>query len=275
MTDLESILCPAPSLPPRARYVDSLRPIAQINDGSYVEYTCGNSRHRQRIFCRQGKIVPRMPRCFQGTLNKVQRTIHWTSAGCRTKNGSVTFSKSFYRHREKIEFTCPTKINPLKTNNETIICLNGSLSNEPQCPTDTEQNMCTVPHMLFLRHIANSTMPSGAMMGIGTSFSYTCAQDHQPAVDTAMVECLSDGTWSHHAQCVPISCRDHPPTVDHGRTMFRSTTHGSVARFRCFPGYQLESNHSAVKLTCQFGLWLPKQLPRCLPSNEQPQWWSD
>ena len=47
----ESIPCAAHSLPHRARY---------------VEYTCGSSRRRQRVFCRQGKIVPRLPRCFQG-----------------------------------------------------------------------------------------------------------------------------------------------------------------------------------------------------------------
>jgi hypothetical protein len=105
-------------------------------------------------------------------------------------------------------------------------------------------------------------------MEIGASFSYQCIQDYQPVNNSGIVQCLDDGRLSHHANCVPISCKEHPPTISNGRTIFRSTTHGSVARYRCYPGYRLETNNLA-KLTCQFGIWLPKQPPKCLPSNEE------
>ncbi len=125
---------------------------------------------------------------------------------------------------------------------------------------------CTVPHMLFLQNIVNTTIPSGTLIERGSSFSYTCLEDYQPMVESATVECLDDGKLSHQAYCIPKGCKEHPPTINNGRTIFHSTKHGSVARYRCFPGYRMEQNHPA-KLTCQFGQWLPSQPPRCLPSK--------
>jgi hypothetical protein len=125
---------------------------------------------------------------------------------------------------------------------------------------------CSVPHLLFLRHIVNTTLPSGSMFGRDSSFSYSCMHDYQPKVESAMVYCLSDGQLSHEPECVPVSCKDHPPSIVNGRTIFQSTKHGSIARYRCFPGYRLENGHLA-KVTCQFGQWLPKQPVKCLPSK--------
>jgi hypothetical protein len=120
--------------------------------------------------------------------------------------------------------------------------------------------------MLFLQNIVNTTIPSGTLIERGSSFSYTCLEDYQPMVESATVECLDDGKLSHQAYCIPKGCKEHPPTINNGRTIFHSTKHGSVARYRCFPGYRMEQNHPA-KLTCQFGQWLPSQPPRCLPSK--------
>jgi hypothetical protein len=187
-----------------------------------------------------------------------------TLLGCRVQNDEIIFSKTFYRHREKVYFTCNNNSTPL-LNNETIHCINGNLSSEPIC-----QKLiitCIVPHTLFLRNIVNTTIPSGTSLEVGSSFSYQCIQDYQPVNDSGIVQCLENGKLSHHAYCIPISCKEHPPAIDHGRPIFRSTTHESIARYRCYPGYRLENNNVA-KLTCQFGLWLPKQLPKCLPSNE-------
>ena len=177
----------------------------------------------------------------------------------------MTFSKTFYHHREKVHFTCNNNSLPL-SNNKTIRCINGNLSRKPICqkiPT-----MCTVPHTLFLRNIANTTLPSGTLFKFDSSFSYTCIQAYQPINESALVECLEDGKLSHHAHCIPLSCKEHPPIINNGRTIFRSTTHGSMARYRCYPGYKLDNNNLA-KITCQYGLWLPKQQPKCLPSNEK------
>ncbi len=186
--------------------------------------------------------------------------------GCHVQNEQITFSKTFYHHREKVYFTCNNNNTLSLLNNETIRCINGNLSLEPIC--QNIPTICTVPHTLFLRNIANTTIPSGTSFEMGSSFSYTCIQDYQPVDDSAIVQCLEGGKLSHHANCVPISCKEHPPTINNGRTIFHSTTHGSIARYRCYPGYRIENNNLA-KLTCQFGLWLPKQPPRCLPSNKQ------
>lgn len=62
------ISCRIPSLPHRARYTNLLSTDEWMSDSSFLEYVCGNSRYRQRIFCRQGKILPRLPRCFYGKM---------------------------------------------------------------------------------------------------------------------------------------------------------------------------------------------------------------
>lgn len=236
-----------------------------MHDGSQLEYICGNSRYRRRIICRKGKILPRLPKCFHGKINfNKQKKSNKIFTGCHVQNKEIIFSKKFYRHREKVYFTCNNNSLP-STNNETIYCINGNLSVQPICQTISM--ICTVPHTLFLRNIANTTLPSGSSFEIGSSFSYTCIQDYQPINDSAIVQCLDNGKLSHHAQCIPISCKEHPPTINNGRTIFRSTIHGSVARYRCYPGYRMENNNLA-RLTCQFGLWLPKP-PRCLPSNKK------
>ena len=180
-------------------------------------------------------------------------------------NERVIFSKKFYRHREKVYFTCNNHSLSL-LNNEPIRCINGKLSREPICHNIS--TICTVPHTLFLRNIANTTLPSGTLFHMGSSFSYICVQNYQPINQSAVVECLNNGKLSHHAYCVPTPCKEHPPIINNGRRIFRSITHGSIARYRCFPGYRLK-NENLAQLSCQFGVWLPKQLPECLPSNDQ------
>lgn len=120
--------------------------------------------------------------------------------------------------------------------------------------------------MLFLRHIANTSQPSGSSIETGASFSYSCMPDYQPKMDSGIVQCLGNGQLSHEIDCIPKACPEHPPNIINGRTIFHSTKHGSIAKYRCFPGYQMEPSHLS-KLTCQYGEWLPKQIPSCLPSN--------
>jgi hypothetical protein len=122
---------------------------------------------------------------------------------------------------------------------------------------------CTVPHTLFLRNIINTTAPAGSLIEQGSSFSYTCLEDYQPINELGTVQCLDDGKLSHYAHCIPKSCKDHPPSITNGQTIFHSTKHASIARYR----YRIENNHLS-KLTCQFGQWLPAKSPRCLPSNK-------
>lgn len=195
--------------------------------------------------------------------SKIKFTLSIYRIDCQVENEHIIFSKKNYRHREKVYYTCKNH-NASFINNETIHCINGSLSQQPSCPN--VQVTCLVPHTLFLRNIANTSIPSGTTIQVGSSFSYTCIQDYQPVNQSTIVECLEDGTLSYHARCVPNSCNEHPPTILNGRTIFHSATHGSIAKYRCFPGYRIENNNLA-KLTCQFGQWLPKQHPRCLPSK--------
>ena len=71
MIDLEPESCPIPSLPAHARFLRHQSLPDQMADGTHLEYVCGQSRQRRRIFCRQGKILPRLPRCFRGIFNSM------------------------------------------------------------------------------------------------------------------------------------------------------------------------------------------------------------
>jgi len=104
------------------------------------------------------------------------------------------------------------------------------------------------------------------LINYDTSFTYTCFDDYQSIVDVPVVRCLANGQLSHQAHCIPRSCHEHPPIILNGRRIFHSTKHGSIARYRCLPGYRIE-NMNLAKLTCQFGQWIPKQAPKCLPSK--------
>ncbi|CAF4216479.1 unnamed protein product [Rotaria socialis] len=240
----EPVSCSIPPLPQNARYINLHSFKRKINDGSHLEYICENSQYRQKIVCRQGKMVPQKLMCYND---------------CHVNNENIQFSKTFYRHREKIAYTCPNNTLALSIN-ETIRCINGNLSKQPIC----QSIQCTVPHMLFLRNIINTTIPSGTLFELGTSFVYTCSEDYQPIIESARVECSDDGKLSHQPHCVPRQCKEHPPIITNGRTIFQSTRHGSIAKYRCFPGYRIDNNHLS-KVTCQFGQWLPKQPPKCLP----------
>ena len=213
-------------------------------------------------FCRDHRDVSTVDRTFR--LSPVRFS---ASAGCRVKNGTVSYSKPFYRHRERVEYTCSNRTDEFALMiNSTLRCFNGNLTGEPSCPASIRTS-CIVPPMLFLRNIANTSIPSGTSVDLGSSFTYQCMPDHPPAMDSALAESQIDGKWSHYAQCHPIACKEHPPSIDHGRMIFRSTVHGSIARYRCFPGYQIDLN-STLRLTCQYGQWTPKALPRCLPSKK-------
>lgn len=129
---------------------------------------------------------------------------------------------------------------------------------------------CTVPRTFFLHNIINTSIPSGTLIDRDASFTYTCLDDYQSIVDMAIVRCLANGQLSHQAHCVPKSCHEHPPIILNGRRIFHSTKHGSIARYRCLPGYRIE-NTNLAKLTCQFGQWIPKQAPKCLPSKREKE----
>ena len=120
--------------------------------------------------------------------------------------------------------------------------------------------------MLFLRHIANTSEPSGSSIETGGSLTYSCMADYQPKMDAGFVQCLANGQLSHEIECIPKSCQEHPPNIVNGRTIFHSTKHGSIAKYRCFPGYRMDTDNPS-KLTCQFGEWVPRQAPTCLPSK--------
>ncbi|CAF1266773.1 unnamed protein product, partial [Didymodactylos carnosus] len=93
--------------------------------------------------------------------------------------------------------------------------------------------------------------------------SYSCNDNFSVPQTNVSIICIN-GHLSDRPTCTrSASCKEHPPAIWNGRAVFRSTYHGSVARYRCFPGYRIENNYH--KLTCHHGKWTPSRPPRCLP----------
>ncbi|KAL0970174.1 hypothetical protein UPYG_G00238360 [Umbra pygmaea] len=73
----------------------------------------------------------------------------------------------------------------------------------------------------------------------GTVIVYRCHSGYELTTSTALV-CLEDGRWNDTApMCVPAECEE-PPSPDHGSVNITDTTLGSLVKYSCMDGYQLE-----------------------------------
>ncbi|XP_042183095.1 sushi, von Willebrand factor type A, EGF and pentraxin domain-containing protein 1 isoform X4 [Oncorhynchus tshawytscha] len=73
----------------------------------------------------------------------------------------------------------------------------------------------------------------------GTVIVYRCHKGYELTAPTALV-CLEDGGWNGTApMCVPAEC-DEPSSPDHGSVNITDTTLGSLVKYSCEQGYELE-----------------------------------
>ncbi|XP_023867076.2 sushi, von Willebrand factor type A, EGF and pentraxin domain-containing protein 1 [Salvelinus sp. IW2-2015] len=73
----------------------------------------------------------------------------------------------------------------------------------------------------------------------GTVIVYRCHKGYELTAPTALV-CLEDGGWNGTApMCVPAECEE-PPSPDHGSVNITDTTLGSLVKYSCEQGYELE-----------------------------------
>uniref|UniRef100_A0A4W5JWI0 Sushi domain-containing protein n=1 Tax=Hucho hucho TaxID=62062 RepID=A0A4W5JWI0_9TELE len=73
----------------------------------------------------------------------------------------------------------------------------------------------------------------------GTVIVYRCHKGYELTAPTALV-CLEDGGWNGTApMCVPAECEE-PPSPDHGSVNITDTTLGSLVKYSCEHGYELE-----------------------------------
>uniref|UniRef100_A0A674AIW7 Sushi, von Willebrand factor type A, EGF and pentraxin domain-containing protein 1 n=1 Tax=Salmo trutta TaxID=8032 RepID=A0A674AIW7_SALTR len=73
----------------------------------------------------------------------------------------------------------------------------------------------------------------------GTVIVYRCHKGYELTAPTALM-CLEDGGWNGTApMCVPAECEE-PPSPDHGSVNITDTTLGSLVKYSCEQGYELE-----------------------------------
>nr|XP_046174411.1 sushi, von Willebrand factor type A, EGF and pentraxin domain-containing protein 1-like isoform X1 [Oncorhynchus gorbuscha] len=92
------------------------------------------------------------------------------------------------------------------------------------------------------RPIGGATVPLSPMdMSFlhGTVIVYRCHKSYELTTSTALV-CLEEGRWNGTApMCVPAECED-PPSPDHGSVNVTDTSLGSLVKYSCEVGYELE-----------------------------------
>nr|XP_046184667.1 sushi, von Willebrand factor type A, EGF and pentraxin domain-containing protein 1-like isoform X3 [Oncorhynchus gorbuscha] len=73
----------------------------------------------------------------------------------------------------------------------------------------------------------------------GTVIVYRCHKGYELTAPTTLV-CLEDGGWNGTApMCVPAECEE-PSSPDHGSVNITDTTLGSLVKYSCEQGYELE-----------------------------------
>uniref|UniRef100_A0A915F0G4 Uncharacterized protein n=1 Tax=Echinococcus canadensis TaxID=519352 RepID=A0A915F0G4_9CEST len=94
-----------------------------------------------------------------------------------------------------------------------------------------------------------------------------------------------NGKWSHEVECQPAQCTTRPPNIPNALARFYGLHHGSVVRYQCFPGYELDTNrteaalreaastgglantwplaHDRYSVRCEYGVW-KGELPACV-----------
>uniref|UniRef100_A0A8C7T4M1 Sushi, von Willebrand factor type A, EGF and pentraxin domain-containing protein 1 n=1 Tax=Oncorhynchus mykiss TaxID=8022 RepID=A0A8C7T4M1_ONCMY len=73
----------------------------------------------------------------------------------------------------------------------------------------------------------------------GTVIVYRCHKGYELTAPTALV-CLEDGGWNGTApMCVPAECEE-PSSPDHGSVNITDTTLGSLVKYSCEQGYELQ-----------------------------------
>uniref|UniRef100_A0A4W5M1A0 Sushi domain-containing protein n=1 Tax=Hucho hucho TaxID=62062 RepID=A0A4W5M1A0_9TELE len=92
------------------------------------------------------------------------------------------------------------------------------------------------------RPIGGATVPLSPMdMSFlhGTVIVYRCHKSYELTTSTALV-CLEEGGWNGTApMCVPAECEE-PPSPDHGSVNVTDTSLGSLVKYSCEEGYELE-----------------------------------
>ena len=84
--------------------------------------------------------------------------------------------------------------------------------------------------------ITNGNVKFDETLTIGSNATYTC--DEGFTLDgSPTIECNEYGRWADPPQCLPPPPCGNPPKIMFGEVSYDSDTVGSLATYKCFPGY--------------------------------------
>nr|CDS27196.1 c4b binding protein beta chain [Hymenolepis microstoma] len=124
----------------------------------------------------------------------------------------------------------------------------------------------------------------GAILEHGTSISVSCQSGFnlaegltKPLQSPFATTLCENGNWNRKYECQPARCTTRPPNIPNALTHFYGLHHGSVVRYQCFPGYELDTNrteallrsevknggsentwplsHDRYSVKCEYGVW--------------------
>ncbi|VDO03120.1 unnamed protein product [Rodentolepis nana] len=124
----------------------------------------------------------------------------------------------------------------------------------------------------------------GALLEHGSSISVSCqsgfnlAEELKKPLKSPFATTLcKNGNWNRKYECQPARCTTRPPNIPNALTRFYGLHHGSVVRYQCFPGYELNTNrteallrsevkngglknswplsHDHYSVKCEYGVW--------------------
>ncbi|XP_061166124.1 sushi, von Willebrand factor type A, EGF and pentraxin domain-containing protein 1-like [Saccostrea echinata] len=178
---------------------------------------------------------------------------------CKTippiNNGEVSSIKDEYSVGHILTFTCDYGYRLSDTNpTGRISCLpNGQWeSNVPQCEIVT----CPNPPSVL------NAMADLDGLTFLSSVTYTCKTGYELVGETDILECVEDGTWDPlPPECVPVECGD-PGLIANGDVLAPMYTFGSLASYRCNPGYFLSGNNTRK---CESDKEWSGEAPTCSP----------
>ncbi|KAI0979658.1 hypothetical protein GJ496_003955 [Pomphorhynchus laevis] len=79
--------------------------------------------------------------------------------------------------------------------------------------------------------------------------------------------CATDKQWYPRLPLCKVSCNDYPPRISNGIALYFDRSNGSIATYKCFPGFVLDWSTfwPKTQMQCINSKWVPSQSPKCLP----------
>ncbi|KAL5960825.1 Protein lev-9 [Taenia solium] len=286
--DCHRISCPEIDGPENGRtlYTSDMRyqgtAVQFCNDGyaihcpdDTVNTESTSSKSCSRVCQADGTWSGKSAECIAVTCPKLQQPENGFISGYQTNVNSV------------VAFECAEGFE-LKGSSFRKCQLNGEWDGEPaQCQDSANISLLNTDGKPDGDGVAKATLlEHGVTIAVSCHLGFSLFNGkirlNQGAFTTMTCE---DGKWSREVECQPARCTTRPPNIPNALARFYGLHHGSVVRYQCFPGYELNTNqtetalrktasagglastwplaHDRYSVKCEYGVW-KGELPACV-----------